>query len=109
MARDHGLETMLGEELNHLPGMTQKRMFGGMAWLLDGRLLCAARSRGILVRLGKGNDAWALAVPGIAPMVMHGRSLSGWVNVAPEACGDEDLRHSLLEAALRFVRSLPPE
>lgn len=107
MARDPSLEALLADDLGDLAGLTQKAMFGGMAWLLDGKLLCAARQRGILVRLGKGNDGWALALPGITTTVMHGRAMSGWLNVAPEAYASDDLRHRLLHSAVAFVRTLP--
>jgi hypothetical protein len=107
MARDKGLEEILSDELAGVRGAAQKAMFGGVAWLVNGNLLCGARTDGMLVRLGKGNDAWALKVPGIAPMVMKGRQLSGWVRASPEACGKDALRKKLLQAALEFNRSLP--
>jgi hypothetical protein len=81
-------------------------MFGGWAWLLCGNLLCGARVDSMLVRLGKDSDAWALKISGIAPMIMQGRRMNGWVRVAPEAYGDDTLRQKLLDAALEFVTSL---
>ena len=72
MARNMGLEELLSENLAGTPGLTQKAMFGGMAWLVNGNLLCGASDAGMLVRLGKDNDAWALKIPGIALMVMQG-------------------------------------
>jgi hypothetical protein len=84
-------------------------MFGGWAWLLNGNLLCGARDDGVLFRLGKGNDQWALDVDGIAPMISRGRRMSGWVRVAPEAFGDDTLARRLIDSALAFVRSLPPK
>ena len=107
MARDEGLEELLREDLAAEPGLKEKAMFGGWAWLRDGNLLCGAREDGMLVRLGKGNDGWALALPGIAPMISRGRPMSGWVRAAPEAFGDDALRRKLLDAALAFVRALP--
>ena len=47
-------------------------MFGGWAWLLNGNLLIGARSDGMLVRVGKGNDDWALRLSDVAPMMMRG-------------------------------------
>ena len=107
MARDKGLEEILNDHFEGMPGITQKAMFGGWAWLVDGKLLCGARDDGMLVRLGKNNDAWALANRGIVPMMSRGRRMHGWVRAAPEAYGDDALRHKLLEAALDFTRSLP--
>lgn len=107
MARDKGLEELLNDSLESVPGLTQKAMFGGWAWLVNGNLLCGARHDGMLVRLGKDQDAWALKIPGIVPMVMQGRWMSGWVRAAAEAYGDDALRRRLVKAALEFNRSLP--
>jgi hypothetical protein len=85
MARDKGLEELLRENLAGTPGLTQKAMFGGMAWLVNGNLLCGASDGGMLVRLGKDNDAWALNIPGIAQMTMQGRKMNGWVTGRPDA------------------------
>jgi hypothetical protein len=105
--RNKVLEELLNDDLAQVRGVTEKSMFGGWAWLLHGHLLCGARSDGMLVRLGKGNDAWALRTPGIAPMIIHGRPMHGWVRAAPEAYEDDALRRKLLKAALDFTRSLP--
>lgn len=107
MARNKELEELLGDDLAQVRGITEKAMFGGRAWLLNGNLLCGARNDGMLVRLGKGNDAWALATPGIAPMIMQGRQMHGWVRAAPEVYEDDALRRKLLKTALEFNRSLP--
>jgi hypothetical protein len=107
MARDEGLEELLRADLEDVDGLTEKPMFGGRAWLLNGHLLCGARQDGMLVRLGKGFDAWALALPGIGPMIMRGRPMQGWVRAEPLAFGDDDLRGKLLRAAVAFVGTLP--
>ena len=107
MPRDAGLEALLEEALAATPGITTKRMFGGMAFLLHGNLLFGARTGSLLVRLGKDNDAWALAMPGIVQMVSGGRGKPGWVRVTLEAYGDDTLRNKLIQAALGFAASLP--
>jgi hypothetical protein len=107
MTRDKGLEELLREDLGEEAGLSEKAMFGGWAWLLHGNLLCGAREDGMLVRLGKENDDWALALPHIVPMISRGRRMSGWVRLAPEAYGDDILRRKILNAALAFVRTLP--
>jgi hypothetical protein len=107
MARNKVLEQLLGDDLAQVRGITEKAMFGGWAWLLNGNLLCGARNDGMLVRLGKGNDAWALATPGIAPMITQGRPMHGWIRATPEVYEDDTLRRNLLKAAFDFTRSLP--
>jgi hypothetical protein len=109
MARDAGLEQLVWEDLGTLEGVTTKAMFGGLAWMLDGHLLCGARDVGLMVRLGKGNDGWAVALPDVEAMVMSGRQMSGWVRAGLDTCADDELRKRLLDGAVEFVRTLPPK
>jgi hypothetical protein len=109
MARDPGLEALLTEDLADLGGLATAAMFGGLAWMWQGHLLCGARSDGVMVRLGKGNDGWALALPGSDHLRAGERVMDGWVRVTPETAGDDTLRRKLLEAAVAFVRALPPK
>lgn len=108
MARDEGLEELVEAELEDMHGLVRKRMFGGLAWMLDGHLLCGASDRGLMVRLGKGNDGWALALPDIEEM-MSSRKMPGWVRAGPDAYGDDELRRKLLGDAIAFVGTLPRE
>ena len=107
MARDPGLEELLREILADRPGLREASMFGGLCWMLHGNLLCGARDDGLLVRLGKGQDGWALEHPAIRPMVSGKRQMQGWVRVGVDAYGDDDLRQRLIEAAVAFVTTLP--
>src|SRR5579862_387405 len=107
MARDPGLEELLEDDLKGVRGLTQKPMFGGMAWLLHGNLLLGARKDSLLVRLGKGNDTWALKEAGVELMVMQGRAMSGWVRANAKAYGHDALRKKLIAAAIEFNRTLP--
>jgi len=109
MARDPGLEDLIRSDLPRGLALTEKAMFGGVAWLLNGNLIVGARSDGMLARLGKGNDGWALALPDVGPMISRGRTMDGWVRAGPAAYGEDAVRARLIEAALAFVRGLPPE
>jgi hypothetical protein len=109
MSRDEGLEEVVRDHLGDAPGLSEKPMFGGLAWLLHGNLLCGARHTGMLVRLGKGKDGWALEMADIEPMIMRGKRMEGWVRAGSDAWGDDETRQRLLDAALAFVRTLPPK
>lgn len=109
MSRDAGLEELIRQELGERSGLSEKPMFGGLAFLLDGNLLCGARNDGMLVRLGKGNDGWALSLVGIDLMVMGDRRMNGWVRAGAQAYGEDAVRKRLLDAALAYVLSLPPK
>lgn len=108
MARDVGLEERVREALGPLPGLAERRMFGGVCLLLDGHMLCAASDRGLMARLGPGRDAWAVE-EGVPRMVMNGRAMPGWVRADPDRLGDDALLHRLVDAALAFTRTLPPK
>ena len=107
MVRDKGLEALIEDELAPVTGLTGKSMFGGWVWLLHGNLLCGARHEGMLIRLGKGQDAWACAIDGVEPMYSGARRMQGWVRASPQVSADTAIRRQLIEAALRFVRTLP--
>ena len=107
MARDKGLEELLNGDLQGVAGLTQKAMFGGWAWLMRGNLLCAARTAGMLMRLGREQEVWALEIPGVMAMFMRERRMHGWVRASERVYGDDALRRKLLNAALEFNRTLP--
>lgn len=107
MARDLGLEQLVHNALGDQTGLTEKGMFGGWAFLLQGNLLCGVRRGSLMLRVGRDNEGWALEFPGVVPVVMRGRRMHGYVRVAPEAYVDGTLRQRLLDAAVAFTSSLP--
>jgi hypothetical protein len=107
MARDEALEALIDDELTSVTGLTCTSMFGGWMWLLHGNLLCGARVEGLLVRLGRGQDDWALGIDGVEPMYSGSRRMQGWVRAAPRVYADPAIRRKLIEAALHHVRTLP--
>ena len=109
MARDKALEALINDELEDQPRIRGQGMFGGWAWLWNGNLVCTARVGGMLVRLGKDNDAWVLAMEGVAPMMMRNKPMNGWVRASPEVYANDTMRQRLLRAALDFVHTLPPK
>ncbi|MDD3447305.1 MAG: hypothetical protein PHS60_18030 [Zavarzinia sp.] len=107
MARDPALEARVVAWLDKRADAGPRAMFGGLAWFLRGNLLCCASDRGLMARLGKGREAWALARPGIEIMT-GARPMAGWVLAAPGAL-DEEAGRRLIDAALAFVGALPPK
>lgn len=107
MPRDPGLEELVSTSLGNPPGLTEKAMFGGWAYLLHGNLLAGARTGSLMLRVGPDNEAWALPIAGVTPVVMRGRRMKGYVRAAPEAYANDAVRQRLIDAALAFTRSLP--
>jgi hypothetical protein len=109
MPRDSGLEDLVHNTLGEPAGLSGKAMFGGWAFLLDGKLLCGIGKKGLMLRVGPDNETWALEMPGVSPVMMRGRRMRGYVRANPETSEDGRKRKRLLDAALAFTRSLPPK
>jgi TfoX/Sxy family transcriptional regulator of competence genes len=82
------------------------KMFGGLGFMLNGNLIAAVSTRGLLVRVGKERHHDALARPGARPMEVRGRTMEGYVYVDPAVLADDAVR-SWLQLARAFVQTLP--
>jgi hypothetical protein len=107
MPYDEGLAQTLRQALAGRGGVSERKMFGGLCFMLNGNMVCGTfRDRG-MYRVGKGNEAAALEAPHVRPMAMGGRTMPGIVEADREAIVDPALRERLLGLALGFVESLP--
>jgi TfoX-like protein len=86
--------------------VTEKRMFGGVCFLLRDHMLCASSTRGFMFRVGKAQNAKALARRGVTQVVMRGRRLEGFVRVDPARCNARSLG-SWIGMAKDYVGVLP--
>lgn len=108
MAWDEGLAQVLRDDLQGT-GASERRMFGGLAFLLDGHMVCGIHKGGAMFRVGKPNEAAALAVPGASPMMFTGRPMAGMIDLSDDAVADDARRGKVLAMALSYVRALPPK
>lgn len=110
MAYDEALAATLRAALADRAGLREQKMFGGLAFLVDGHMVCGTyRDRGMF-RVGKPNEAEALALPRVRPMEMPGgRRMPGMVEAEAAAVRDPELRARLTGLALGFVDGLPPK
>jgi len=106
-------ETLAARVREHAAGhpVEEKKMFGGLAFLLGGHLAVAASGQGgLLVRVEPSETAGLLAEPGAAPFEMGGRgAMDGWLRVDPDAVADEDALARWVDRGLAYARSLPPK
>jgi hypothetical protein len=100
---------ILRGDLQGRDGITERRMFGGLAFMLHGNMLCGVHPKGAMYRVGKENESFALAVPGVRPMTFTGRSMGGFVEVDEDLLADDNARGRVLALALDFVAPLPPK
>jgi TfoX/Sxy family transcriptional regulator of competence genes len=89
--------------------ISEKRMFGGVAFFLHGNMLAGTASGALLLRVGKKDEPAALREPHTRPMEMRGRRMGGYIYVDTAALADEKQLARWLGRALEHVRSLPPK
>jgi TfoX/Sxy family transcriptional regulator of competence genes len=89
-------------------GISEKKMFGGTGFMLDGNMVAGTFRGGLLVRVGKERHDEALGRPGAGPMLMRGRPIAGYVLVDGEALSGRAIRE-WSRLALSHVRTLPPK
>lgn len=113
MAYDETLAARFRAALVGIPNVSEKRMMGGVCFLVNGNMVGGAdRTRDgrgrFMFRLGPDNDVAGHALPGAEPMTQGGRRMRGFFFVDEHTCTDEAMAQ-WLEMALAFVRDLPPK
>jgi TfoX/Sxy family transcriptional regulator of competence genes len=110
MAYDEDLANRLRELLADEDAIAEKKMFGGLAFLLHGNMsVSASRNGGLLVRLDPAETDAALARPHVSLMEMGGRTMEGWIRVAPEGCKTKRQLAAWVKRSVAFVKTLPPK
>lgn len=110
MAYDEELADRIRAALEDEPGLTEKRMFGGLAFLVEGHLAASASSRGgMLLRVDPADAGDLLREPGVAPFEMRGREPAGWLHVDDTTIEDEDELREWLSRGVAYCRALPPK
>ena len=110
MASDPELVERLREWFDERGVTDERRMFGGVAFLDQGRMTACASSKGqLMVRCDPDRSDQLAAVPGVVETEMRGRPVRGWLDVDLAAVADDvDLDH-WLSIALTHARTLPPK
>lgn len=110
MAYDQALADELRTLLATQEDVTERRMFGGLAFLLNGHMaVAAAHAGGLLVRVDPADGDRFQALPHVSAMEMRGRTMRGWLQVAPDALTGPDDVAGWVERGVGYVRTLPPK
>jgi TfoX/Sxy family transcriptional regulator of competence genes len=108
VAYDERLAERVRKILAGDPALSERKMFGGLAFMLDGNMCCGIAGDRLMLRLGADLAERALERPHVHPMDFTGRPMTGMVYVAPEGVGGRALR-TWVEKAAGFARTLPPK
>ena len=109
MAYSEGLAQRILEALGERPGLVEKKMFGGVGYLLMGNMACGVNKDDLIVRVGPERYEDALAEPHTRPFDMTGRPMRGWVVVMPEGYASDEELGRWVEEGADFALSLPPK
>ena len=108
MAYDETLAGRIRELLAAEKGLTEQRMFGGLAFLIKGNMAVAANGQGgLLVHVAADEGADLVERPGAQPMVMRGRQMNGWVRVDLDVLGTRRQLETWVNRGVAYARSLP--
>jgi TfoX/Sxy family transcriptional regulator of competence genes len=109
MAYSEELAERVRADLRGRVTVDERRMFGGLAYMLDGHMFAGVLGDQLIVRLGAERGARALERPHTAPMDFTGRPLKAFVYVASVGLESAGELRRWLDEAIEFVRSLPPK
>jgi hypothetical protein len=107
MAFNEALAERIRQGLARRLGIEEKKMFGGIGFLLNGNMLVGVWKNSLIARLGSDNYDDALLEPHVREFDITGRPMKGWVLVEPEGVEDDGQVTDWIERATRFVRTLP--
>jgi hypothetical protein len=107
VAFDEELANRIRSLLGHEKGLTEKRMFGGLAFLIDGKMAVSASGRGgLMVRVAPSETDRLLARPHVGPFEMRGRPLDGWLRVDVEGIRTKRQLEAWVARGVAYARSL---
>lgn len=106
MAYDEGLQLRIQRVVAAREGVTEKKMFGGVCFLLDGKMFCGIVKDELMVRVGPAAHEAALAEPHVRPMDFTGKPMAGYIYVEPEGLATDKALKRWVEAGLKFVATV---
>ena len=107
MAYDEVLARRARAAMGEPPGLSEKKMFGGVGFMVNGNMACGVHKNALIVRVGVERYADALARPHARPFDMTGRPMQGWVMVDPPGCADDAALRGWVEQGVDFALSMP--
>jgi TfoX/Sxy family transcriptional regulator of competence genes len=107
MAFSEELAERIRRRLARRKGIEEKKMFGGVGFLLNGNLLVGVWQESLVVRLGDEQGEEALLEPHVKKFDITGKAMTGWVLVAPAGIEGDDQLQGWVQRAVKFVGKLP--
>lgn len=110
MAYDEELANRLREAVQGAKGLAEKRMFGGLAFLINGNMAVSASSKGgLLLRVDPAETDSLIKEPHVQRFAMRGREMDGWLRIGAPALETDEEFERWVSRGLSYARSLPPK
>ncbi|MCX5208786.1 TfoX/Sxy family protein [Kitasatospora sp. NBC_00240] len=109
MTYDEGLAQRIRERLGERAGLGEKRMFGGLAFLLGGHMTVGVVGDELIARVGPAHHEEALVRPEARPTDFTGKPMRGWVTVGGPALAEDPVLDHWITTAVDFASTLPPK
>ncbi|TDA64566.1 MAG: TfoX family protein [Chloroflexi bacterium] len=109
MAYDHNLAQCIIENLQGVPAVDEKKMFGGVGYMIHGNMAVGVHRNDLIVRVGPENHAEAMKRPHTRPFDMTGRPMSGWLVVEAAGIKDPAVLAEWIQLGVAYAQSLPPK
>jgi TfoX/Sxy family transcriptional regulator of competence genes len=110
MAYDEDLANRIRELIATEPGLTEKRMFGGLSFLIDGHMSVSVSGQGgLLLRCDPAETEELRSKPHAGPFEMRGRVMDGWLRVEAEGVRTKRQLERWVARGVSYARSLPPK
>jgi TfoX/Sxy family transcriptional regulator of competence genes len=109
MAYDEALAQRIREVLEGSAGLIEKKMFGGVGFMIQGNMACGVNKEDLIVRVGPDGYEQALNQAHTRVFDMTGRPMKGWITVSAEGYEDQRELTEWVNKGVDFARSLPPK
>lgn len=110
MAYDEDLADRIRGALGEVPGVTEGRMFGGLAFMVGGHMaICASSQGGIMVRVDPAESERLVATTPAVPMEMRGREMRGWLRLTSDEVRTKRTLEPWVRRGVAYASSLPPK
>ena len=107
MAYDQALALRVRSHLTGTPLLVEKKMFGGIGFLVQGNMACGVHGDNLIVRVDPQDYAEALSQPHVRVFDMTGKAMKGWIFVQPEGLRTEAELAGWVKVGLDYAASLP--
>ncbi len=107
MSYDPAAAERVRQLLSGRSNVAEKKMVGGLSFLVNDNMCCGITGMALMVRVGAGSREQALREPHVQPMLLAGRVLSGFICIEPEGYAADDALTSWVQRGLDFISGLP--